>query len=218
MESAIRKVFGHIKSHKRSIFIIFEGLCLLFLWVVSPFLPSEIALVTAVVAAFLVSLMFVPLISKVYSFLKEKNLFDVIAFGIVSYGTGYLFTLYLAIEILQKAVEIFNISEVKIIELNLQIIPFILYIILFCLFRDPKQQQYWAYALVYGGSLIWEWINNWELTSSLFLEINTDFILKFFIEPFKEAMLLFIILDTFFKAKDELKQEKRLCNGEKKIC
>ena len=66
--------------------------------------------------------------------------------------------------------------------------------------------------------MIWEWINNWELTSSLFLEINTDFILKFFIEPFKEAMLLFIILDTFFKAKDELKQEKRLCNGEKKIC
>ena len=30
-------------------------------------------------------------------------------------------------------------------------------------------------------------------------------------------MLLFIILDTFLKVKDELNQEKRLQNGEKKI-
>ncbi len=41
--------------------------------------------------------------------------------------------------------------------------------------------------------------------------------MKFFILPFREAMLLFIILDTFFKVKDELKQEKRLRNEEKKI-
>lgn len=218
MESTIRKLCGHIKSHKRSIFIIFEGLCLLFLWIISPFLPSEIALITAVVLAFLVSLMFIPLISTVYSFLKEKDLFDVTAFGIISYGTGYLFTLYLAIEILQKIVEIFNISEVKTVEFYLQVIAFVLYTILFCFFRNPKQQQYWAYALVYGASLIWEWSVSWEVAVDSFLRIDTDFALKFFILPFREAMLLFIILDTFFKAKDELKQEKRLRNEEKKIC
>lgn len=95
---------------------------------------------------------------------------------------------------------------------------FLLYIVFFCAFRNPKQTQYWAYALAYGFFILWEWFVDQNVADCALLNIDAEFTLNYFIIPFKEAMLLFIILDTFLKAKEELNQEKRLRNEEKKIC
>lgn len=208
--SVIGKLLCFIKAHKKSAFVSFEILWLLFLWVVSPFVPAGLALAIPPVAAAAISLLVVLCISPILSVLKEKDWFELNVVGLVLYGTGYLSTLYLTIELLQKMVEAFHISRIEYAEFFLQAIAFFLYIVFFCAFRNPKQMQYWAYASVYGFFVVWEWAVNWNVADGMLLGIDMKFALEFFIIPFKEAMLLFIVLDTFFKAKDELKQEKRL--------
>lgn len=208
--SVIGKLLCFIKAHKKSAFVSFEILWLLFLWVVSPFVPAGLALAIPPVAAAAISLLVVLCISPILSVLKEKDWFELNVVGLVLYGTGYLSTLYLTIELLQKMVEAFHISRIEYAEFFLQAIAFFLYIVFFCAFRNPKQMQYWAYAAIYGFFVVWEWAVNWNVADGMLLGIDMKFALDFFIIPFKEAMLLFIVLDTFFKAKDELKQEKRL--------
>lgn len=78
--------------------------------------------------------------------------------------------------------------------------------------------QYWAYAVAYGFFILWEWSVDWNVADCTLFGIDTRLALDFFIIPFKEAMLLFIILDTFLKAKEELNLEKRLRNEGKKMC
>lgn len=218
VNSVIRRLWCFIKAHKQIIFVIFEVLWLLLLWVVSPFVSAALALVIPPVASFAMSLMIVLCISPVLAIWKKKDWYNHNAVFLVLYGTGYLLTLYLTIELLQKVVEAFHISKVEHLEFSLQATAFLLYIVFFCAFRNPKQMQYWAYAVAYGFFILWEWSVDWNVAGCTLFGIDTKFALDFFIIPFKEAMLLFIILDTFLKARDELKQEKRLCNEEKKIC
>jgi hypothetical protein len=216
--SVIGKLWSFIKAYKQSIFIIFEAFWLLFLWVVSPFVPDVLALIIPPAAAFATTLLVVLCISPVLTILKKKDWYDHNMAGLVLYGTGYLLTLYLTIELLQKVVEAFHISKVEHLEFSLQATAFLLYIVFFCAFRNPKQTQYWAYALAYGFFILWEWFVDQNVADCALLNIDAEFTLNYFIIPFKEAMLLFIILDTFLKAKEELNQEKRLRNEEKKIC
>ena len=138
----------------------------------------------------------------------EEDLFDPKMASFVLYGISYLLTLYLTVVLLEKFVWTFHIDEIKNVEFALQAIPFIFYIVVFSVFRDPKQLQYGAYALAYGLFVVWEWAENWGIASSLLTKIDTEFTLRFYIIPFKEAMLLFIILDTFFKARHESKAGK----------
>lgn len=215
--SIIGKLWSFIKAYKQTVFVIFEAFGLLFLWVVSPFVPDVLALVIPPAAAFATSLLVVICISPVLTILKKKDWYDHDMAGLVLYGTGYFLTLCLTIALLQKVVEAFHISKVEHLEFSLQATAFFLYIVFFCAFRNPKQTQYWAYAVAYGFFVVWEWSVDWNIADCTLFGIDTKFALDFFIIPFKEAMLLFIILDTFLKVKDELNQEKRLHNGEKKI-
>lgn len=216
--SIIGKLWRFIKVHKKSIFIIFELLWLLFLWVIDPFVPAGLALVIPPLAASAISLVIVLCISPVLAFGEKIGWLDLNAAGPALYGTGYLLTLYLTIEFLQQVVVAFQINRVEDLEFSLQTIAFFLYIVFFCAFRNPKQTQYWAYAIAYGFFVVWEWSVDYNVADRTLFGIDTKFALDFFIIPFKEAMLLFIILDTFLKARDELRQERRLCNEEKKIC
>lgn len=218
VNSVIGKLWCFVKAHKQIIFVIFEVLWLLLLWVVSPFVSAVLALVIPPVTSSAMSLIIVLCISPILGIWEKKGWYDHNAAFLVLYGTGYLLTLYLTIELLQKVVEAFHISKVEHLEFSLQATAFLLYIVFFCAFRNPKQMQYWAYAVAYGFFILWEWSVDWNVADCTLFGIDTKFALDFFIIPFKEAMLLFIILDTFLKARDELKQGKRLCNEEKKIC
>lgn len=215
--SAIGKLWCFLKEYKKSVFIIFEMLWWLLLWIISPFISDGLALVIPPLAAFAISLVFVACISPMLALLKKKYWFDLNAFGPVIYSAVYLLTLYLTLAILQKVTVVFNISTVEQLGVSFQIIAFLLYIVFFCAFRNPTQMQYWAYAIAYGFFIVWEWNADWNVIGTTLLDINAELALKLFIIPFKEAMLLFIILDTFLKARNELKQEKRLCNEEEKI-
>lgn len=190
--------------------MLFEALWLLLIWVISPFVSDGFALIISPIAAIAVSLAMLPGISYIYSILKKKDLFDPKMASFVLYGISYLLTLYLTVVLLEKFVWTFHIDEIKNVEFALQAIPFIFYIVVFSVFRDPKQLQYGAYALAYGLFVVWEWAENWGIENDLskILGIDSEFALNFFIIPFKEAMLLFIILDTFLKAKSELKVGK----------
>ena len=190
--------------------MLFEALWLLLIWVISPFVSDGFALIISPIAAIAVSLAMLPGISYIYSILKKKDLFDPKMASFVLYGMSCLLTLYLTVVLLEKSVWAFHIDEIKNVEFALQAIPFLFYIVVFCLFRDPKQLQYGAYALAYGLFVIWEWAENWGIENFLskILGIDAEFALNFFIIPFKEAMLLFIILDTFFKARHESKAGK----------
>ena len=188
--------------------MLFEALWLLLIWVISPFVSDGFALIISPITAIAVSLAMLPGISYIYSILKKKDLFDPKMASFVLYGISYLLTLYLTVVLLEKFVWTFHIDEIKNVEFALQAIPFIFYIVVFSVFRDPKQLQYGAYALAYGLFVVWEWAENWGIASSLLTKIDTEFTLRFYIIPFKEAMLLFIILDTFFKARHESKAGK----------
>ncbi|MDE7172477.1 MAG: hypothetical protein K2O11_11495 [Oscillospiraceae bacterium] len=207
-KSEVREFLSNIKTYRKSILIIFESLWLLLLWVISPFVTARLALAISPIAAIVASLVIVPNVSQIGSFLKEKDLLDQKMVGLFLYGTSYLLTLYLTIELLQKFVEAYNIDKIEYLEFALQTVPFLIYIGVFWILRNPEQLQYWAYALAYGGFIVWEWAANWKVGENLIGGIDTKFTSDFFITPYKEAMLLFIILDTFLKARDELKQEK----------
>lgn len=217
-KGTIRQLWCRIKTYKRGVFVIFEVLWLLFLWDIEPFVTAGVALLIPPIAAFVISLVMAPRVTLIYLVLDEKGWVEKKAVGLILYGTSYLLTLYLTIMLLQTVVEAFHIDTIEFVQFALQTVAFFLYIAFFCSFRNPKQMQYWAYAVAYGFFIVWEWAVDWNDADCTLLGINMKFARDFFIIPFKEAMLLFIILDTFFKAKDELKQEKRLCNEEEKIC
>ena len=207
-KSKAKGFLSSIATYRKYILIIFEALWLLFLWVISPFVSARFALAISPIAAIVVSLMMVPGITKVDSFWKEKDLLEQTLVGLFLYGTSYLLTLYLTIELLQKFVAAYNIDKIEYVEFALQAVPFAIYIVVFWVLRNPKQLQYWAYAVAYGFFLLRDWGINWKVFGNLTEEIDATFTSDFFITPYKEAMLLFIILDTFLKAKDELKQKK----------
>ena len=110
--------------------------------------------------------------------------------------------------LLQTVVEAFHIDTIEFVQFALQTVAFILYIAFFCAFRNSEQMQYWAYAIAYGIFQVWEWAVNWGALGNSVLGIDMEFSLTFFIIPFKEAMLLFIILDTFFCKKDKFREGK----------
>ena len=70
--SIIGKLWSFIKAYKQTVFVIFEAFGLLFLWVVSPFVPDVLALVIPPAAAFATSLLVVICISPVLTILKKK--------------------------------------------------------------------------------------------------------------------------------------------------
>lgn len=158
--------------------MLFEALWLLLIWVISPFVSDGFALIISPIAAIAVSLAMLPGISYIYSILKKKDLFDPKMASFVLYGISYLLTLYLTVVLLEKFVWTFHIDEIKNVEFALQAIPFIFYIVVFSVFRDPKQLQYGAYALAYGLFVVWEWAENWGIASSLLTKIDTEFTLR----------------------------------------
>lgn len=210
MKNTLKGFLSSICTHRKGILVIFEALWLLLIWVLSPFVPDGSALVIPPIAAAVISMVMVPSISYTYSFLKKNGLFEPKMIELVQYGFSYLLSIYLAIVLLEKLIQAFHIDRVEHVEFALQVISFVLYIVVFWVFRDPKQLKYWAYAAAYGLFVVWEWAENWGIENDLskILGIDSEFALNFFIIPFKEAMLLFIILDTFLKAKSELKVGK----------
>lgn len=168
------------------------------------------ALAAPPIVSFIISLMLLPVVSWIYSFAKEKDLLEEKSFGIVLYVTCYLLTLYLTVMLLQIFVRVFNINSIELVQFLLQTVAFSLFVVVFCVFRDPKQLQYVAYAIGYGLFIVWEWAVSWKVLGDSLLGIDIEFALKFFIIPFKEAMLSFIIYDTYLKAKEELKAKKAL--------
>lgn len=213
----IGKLWRFIKANKTSIFVIFELFWLLFLWVVNHFVPAGIALLIPPTAAFVLSLMMAPVVTNILAILSKKDMLGKKMVVLILYSISYYLTLYLTLRLLQTLVDAFQIDTLGSVQLGFQSVAFLLYIVLFCAFRNPKQLQYWAYAVAYGFFVVWEWSVDWNVAGCTLFGIDTKFALDFFIIPFKEAMLLFIILDTFLKVKDELNQEKRLQDGEKKI-
>jgi hypothetical protein len=210
VKNAFKGFLSSVCAHRKIILVIFEALWLLLIWVLSPFVPDGSVLVIPPIAAAVISLVMVPCVSCTYSCLKKAGLFEPKMAELVLYGTSYLLSIYLAIVLLEKLIQAFHIDKIENVEFALQVIPFLLYIVVFWVFRDPKQLKYWAYALAYGLFVVWEWAENWGIENifSKILGIDSEFALNFFIIPFKEAMLLFIILDTFLKAKSESKAGK----------
>jgi len=210
MKNTLKGFLSSICTHRKIILVIFETLWLLLIWVLSPFVPDGSALVIPPIAAAVISLVMVPSISYTYSFLKQNGLFEPKMVEFILYGFSYLLSIYLAIVLLEKLIQAFHIDKIEHVEFALQVISFLLYIVVFRVFRDPKQLKYWAYAFAYGLFVVWEWAENWGIENvfSKILGIDSEFALNFFIIPFKEAMLLFIILDTFLKAKSESKVGK----------
>ena len=216
--SVIGKLWCFIKEHKKSIFVVFEVLWLLFHWVLSPFVTAWFALVIPPIAAYAASMVIIGGVSHFYSRLEEKGYSNPQTANFVLYGTGLLLILLLTMGLLQTVIDAFQVDTINSFKFALQIFSFVLYIGFFCAFRNPKQTQYWAYALAYGFFVVWEWFVDQNVAGYTLLNPNADFTLNYFIIPFKEAMLLFIILDTFLKAKEELNLEKRLRNEGKKMC
>ena len=146
-KSEVKGFWNSIKACRKEFFVILEALYLLFLWVISPFVTDALALVISLIAAFVVSLVMVPGISCLYNYLRKKDLLDEKLEVFILYGTSYLLTLYLTIELLQKFVNVFNIDNLKQLQFALQVLPFLLYVAMFLVFRNPKQLQYWDYAV-----------------------------------------------------------------------
>ena len=216
--SVIGKLWSFIKVHKKSIFVVFGALWLSFHWVINPFVTAWVALIIPPIAAYAASIGVIGGLSHFYSRLEEKGYSNPQTVNFVLYGTGLLLILLLTMGLLRTVADAFQVNTINSFKFALQILSFILYIGFFVHFRNPKQTQYWAYALAYGLFVGWEWFVDQNVADCTLLNIDAEFTLNYFIILFKEAMLLFIILDTFLKAKEELNQEKRLRNEEKKIC
>lgn len=190
--------------HKKDMCAIFELLwCVLFA-VLELLVPLAFAMIGAPVGAVIFCLLIAPYISQLYSWLNSKGFRNESMHDLVFYSFSYLLTLILTIELSEGIVKLFKINEVECLKFLLKAIAFILYIGVLYIYRNPNQLQYHFYAITYGLSLLLEWAMNIEVLMSL---IDTHFVWEFFVIPFKEAMLLFIILDTYLIKKDQMKRE-----------
>ena len=76
-------------------------------------------------------------------------------------------------------------------------------IILFCIFRQPDQKQYILYAFAYLMAVVLQWSMDFGLNRFT----NMKFAIVNFLDPVKEAMLLFIILDVYLTARKNAKEK-----------
>ena len=106
VKNTFKGFLSSIYIHRRSIFVLFEALWLLLIWVISPFVSDGFALIISPIAAIAVSLAMLPGISYIYSILKKKDLFDPKMASFVLYGISYLLTLYLTVVLLEKCMEL----------------------------------------------------------------------------------------------------------------
>lgn len=204
MHKELQQLTGKMHLHKKDMCTIFELLwCVLFA-VLKCLAPLALAMIGAPVGAIIFCLLIAPYVSKLYSWLNSKGFRNGSMHDLVFYSFSYLLTLILTIELSESIVKLFNINEVECLKFLLKAIAFILYIGVLYIYRNPNQLQYHFYAITYGLSLLLEWAVDIEVLKSL---IDTHFVLEYFVIPFKEAMLLFIILDTYLIKKDQMKKE-----------
>lgn len=142
--------------------------------------------------------------------LKLEN-FDRVMLDLILYVFSYLATLFVAYELSFAVVNIVGVPSTNYLKFILQTIAFLLYLGLFLVYRDPDKLQYHMYAVTYGLTVILDWAVDWEMQKHLpqWIKIDLEFSKTFFVMPFKEAMLLFIILDEYLKAKETTKKQKK---------
>ncbi len=199
-------------EYRKFVCVICEGAWLLAFYSLNNRAPILVTLLGAFIAAFIAGLLTLLTIQKTnIKQLKFKNS-DLAMLDLVLYVVSYIATLFLACELTFTIIDVLSAPSADCLKFTLQTVAFLLYIGLFCIYRDPNKLQYHMYAATYGLTVILDWAVTWGMQKYLpqWISLDLEFAKTFFVVPFIEAMLLFIILDEWLKAKEAAKKEKEL--------
>lgn len=184
------------KRKQRCLLLLAEFVWLIFFLILRSHLSSLLAfIIPAIISGFLC------LYANKKLRCPELESPDRIVFSvIIPFGSGMVLDMVITIVTMYKLYTDKVVQDVDVMMFLCQVLFFVLFVALIWVHNRPDQLQYIVYAIAYFIVVILEWANTANLNLLSFMDLDLDFSIPYFILPFKEAMLLYIILDVALQA------------------